>query len=630
MMVAAIPGRVLFAVLVGLLAGAGITGAMAKPACTPVIDNPDDEALEVSVTPEIVIDPNRRGKCHIKETEIAIETADGDKTVLNKTITHKSGIGATGPLPTLKVRVDPGVLDRNTAYRVQVTQYPPQHLGVFHEDIGTHLDRVTFVTEGGFRQSVVISSRHRDGGTDYTLEGRKGARYLTGNVGGIDVTRQINDKDRGNQVTGRVSNGADGIYVRGSLTRFDLADPTAATLFVRGDVTDVFVIDGSGGQEGRTSYTLETKGAIDQIEGKIGDRVVSKQRNDEVRGQRARGYVASGADGFLVSGRLKTVDLKAPDRADLHVNGRPAHTVVVDGSDKAGRTAYRFAAQHRVEKISGRVHGRDVSIQGNDRVKDHRRVDGTVVNGADGYLVLGDIQHTDVALDDPAAANVYIDGARAKVDFDQQAPGPDTGTEPDFDQAGPVDDLGERRVDTNQFVIDGSAAPNKRTNYRFQWNAPVQKVDGKIGRFTVSADKPDRVTGNSVEGAVGGGLDGYTSPGVIRKMSVRDIGAAHFYFNGERSDHALVIDGTRGSSAVTDYTVRVAGIAQKVDGTLSGRSVSADEHDKVRKTAQRGTIIDGVVGNGRDGYLVLGEVLAVELDKPSAAEVSLDGKSYQP
>jgi hypothetical protein len=618
------------ALLAGALAAVWAASAVAKPACTPVIERPDNGALEVSVTPEVVIDPNRKKKCHIKRTEVQIETVDGGKPVIDKTISHEKGLSASGPLPRLKVPVPAGELERNTAYRLEVVQYPPEHIGYFHEGIGTHLDRAAFVTEGGVRQRLVISSRHRSGATDYSVEARKGARYLTGNVDGIDVTRQANDRDLGNRVTGRVGTGADGVYLRGGIARLELADPTAASLFLDGAVADAIVIDGSQGAPGRTSYTLETDGSIDQIAGKIGAHGISEQSDDAVRGQRARGHVASGNDGLLVAGRLTTVDLGSPERAGLHVNGRPAHTVVIDGRDQPGETDYSFAAAHRVEKIAARVHGRDVSIQGNDRIKDHRRVAGTVAGGADGYLALGDISHDDVSLADPSAAAVYIDGARAKVDFDEQAPDPDTGAGPDFDLADPGLDPGTGAAGANTLVIDGRAVPSKRTTYNFRSNKPVSKADGKIGRFTVTADKADTARGNEISGSVGGGLDGYRLEGAIREMTVRDLSAARFYFNGDRSDHTLVIDGTKRAGASSRYTVRVSGTAQKSGGTLDGMAVSADGGDKIRETAQRGTVIEGAVGGGRDGFRVLGEVLDVDLKQPGAAKVYLDGNPYRP
>jgi hypothetical protein len=506
-------GKLLLVALVGMLALAWPATTVAKPACTPIIKAPDNGALAVSVTPEIVIDPNRRKKCHIKKTELSIETVDGQNRVLKKTIDHKRGIGASGPLPTLTVQVDPGVLERNTHYRLEVVQYPPKHIGTFHEDIGTHLDRAAFVTEGGDRQTLVISSRYRDGATNYTLEGRKGARFLTGRVDGKAVSRQPNDKDLGNCVTGRVSGGADAIYLRGAITRFDLSHPTAASVFVNGAWTDVVVIDGTAGESGRTSYDVETNGSIAHFVGTIGAHKVTEQSRDVVRGQRARGYVSAGNDGLLVSGQLRTLALQAPERAALFVNGRPAHTVVIDGSEGSGQTDYRFQAGHRVEKIAARVNSRDVSIQSNDRIKDHRRVEGTVVNGADGYLVIGDIYHSDVTLADPTAARVYIDGAPPKVDFDRQRP--DTGTDPDFDRTDQSVDPDELPFDANTLVIDGTAAPNETTTYRFRSNKPIQKADGRIGRFTVTADQGDKVNGNTVDGGVGNGLDGYRLRSVI-------------------------------------------------------------------------------------------------------------------
>lgn len=88
-------------------------------------------------------------------------------------------------------------------------------------------------------------------------------------------------------------------------------------------------------------------------------------------------------------------------------------TVVFDGSAGSGRTGYTFVAGGLVEKASGDVDGFEASVNEEDTIRD-RTVTGAVGTGVDAYYVYGSVES--VSLDDPQAADVYVDGELVSFD----------------------------------------------------------------------------------------------------------------------------------------------------------------------------------------------------------------------
>lgn len=166
------------------------------------------------------------------------------------------------------------------------------------------------------------------------------------------------------------------------------------------------VIDGSAA-DGSTDYTVRGGGQLELVRGDFAGHNVSIQSNDSVDGNRAEGHVGAGKDGLRVSGELPVITLDEPGNAVVYVNGKPYHTVVIDGSAADGSTAYTLKGDGSVQQISGTLAGHDVTIQSNDQV-DGSRAEGEVGAGKDGFVVLGDRPR--VTLEDPGNAVVYIDG----------------------------------------------------------------------------------------------------------------------------------------------------------------------------------------------------------------------------
>lgn len=83
------------------------------------------------------------------------------------------------------------------------------------------------------------------------------------------------------------------------------------------------------------------------------------------------------------------------------------HSVVIDGSAQPGRTRYTIRASGRIEAVDGQLDGFEVTRNANDEVLDGVAT-GIVGSASDGFHVYGDIDG--ISLDDPTAADVYIDG----------------------------------------------------------------------------------------------------------------------------------------------------------------------------------------------------------------------------
>ncbi|WP_089711427.1 hypothetical protein [Halomonas daqiaonensis] len=161
--------------------------------------------------------------------------------------------------------------------------------------------------------------------------------------------------------------------------------------------------DTSGG----TGYAISGGGNLEQVSGTLDGRQVSIQGNDTVEGNFAKGHVGGAADGFRVFGEMPGILLHDPGNADVYVNGQPFYTIVISGRDTRGGTDYTISDGGRLEQVSGRLDGKEVSIQANDSVSGNR-AEGRVVGAADGFRVYG--KRPQITLDQPANADIYVNG----------------------------------------------------------------------------------------------------------------------------------------------------------------------------------------------------------------------------
>jgi len=83
------------------------------------------------------------------------------------------------------------------------------------------------------------------------------------------------------------------------------------------------------------------------------------------------------------------------------------HTVVIDGSVASGGTGYTIKVDGNIEQVKGKLEGKRVTIQSNDKVRGDTAT-GRVGAGIDGYNVTGNIRS--ISLNKPNAAKVLVDG----------------------------------------------------------------------------------------------------------------------------------------------------------------------------------------------------------------------------
>ena len=180
--------------------------------------------------------------------------------------------------------------------------------------------------------------------------------------------------------------------------------------------THTIVIDGTPTGHRRADYTISVTGTIQKADGVLDGLEVTVQPDDRISGNRARGYVTDGRDGFAVTGEIRAIDLVNPDSAHVYVDGKlvdaitqEQHTVVLDGTPTGDmETSYRIEVDGVIRQIEGRLEGFDVTIQSDDGVHGQAAT-GTVSTGIDGFRVDGKIRS--IELSNPKAAEVFVDGA---------------------------------------------------------------------------------------------------------------------------------------------------------------------------------------------------------------------------
>lgn len=187
-------------------------------------------------------------------------------------------------------------------------------------------------------KTVVIDSRDISGATGYTIVATAPLEPVNGQLAGMQVGFNDNDRVSGNRATGRVGSGADGYRTDGEIQEIRFDNVEGGRALVDGQpyrVTDAgsgsddqarqpdhrVIIDG-GQHRGATDYTLIVSGRLEGHEGRMDGFDVGLGSNDQVRGNRAQGRVSSGADGYRVYGTIQDILVDDPDAATVYVDGR--------------------------------------------------------------------------------------------------------------------------------------------------------------------------------------------------------------------------------------------------------------------------------------------------------------------
>ena len=330
------------------------------------------------------------------------------------------------------------------------------------------------------------------GGTDYTVDVTGGTlEAVDGELAGRRVTTDPADRVEGASATGTVDSTADGYRVKGAVPALDLADPTAATVYLDGREHHTVVVD-SRGVEGGTDYTIEVEGRIEQVESEVDG--ISVSGGDRVEGGTATGRVGGGADGFRTSGAIRSIELGDASGARVLVDGEPHytedHTVVIQGTD-TGETSYTVRVIGALEAAEDTLAGRAVGAEPDDRVEEGTAT-GSVAGDADGYRVRGGIVSVEVA--DPSAATVYLDGR-----------------------------------EYHTVVID-SRGVEGGTDYTIEVAGRIEQAEGELAGVSVSGG--DRVEGGTATGRVGGGADGFRVFGTLTSIELSDPGGAVVLVDG--------------------------------------------------------------------------------------------------
>ena len=345
----------------------------------------------------------------------------------------------------------------------------------------------------------------------------------------------INDSDdiSGNAAEGYVKGGTDSYTFDGDL--FALALDGDATVSLEGRQIDpddypdhVLTVVGAGP---RADYSF----VVGENLQKSTANGASIGGSDDVSGNSVVGWVGGGADSYTFDGDLFALDLDGDARIEL--DGRrldsdnyPDHVLTVEGTGP--RADYSATVGGNLEKSTAN----GASIGGSDEISGNSVV-GWVGGGADSYTFDGDL----FALDLDGDARIELDGRRIA-----------SGDYPD-------------RV----FTIEGTGS---HTDYTLTADGNLQKSRAN----GASIGGSDDISGNTVDGWVGGGADSYTFDGSIvdlildgdarieldrRDRTITVIG------DGPRVEYEFVVDGSVTPLDVNDHdTVRADGASGRVYG----------------------------------------------------------------
>lgn len=266
---------------------------------------------------------------------------------------------------------------------------------------------------------------------------------------------------------------------------------------VRADYDHTILLD-SQDLPGRTDYSIEATGSLEQVDDSVAGRPVSEDAGqDEVQGAVVQAQVSSFRDGYHVTGEISSIELEKAAGAFVYVDGElyatEEHTVVIDGSGSGSSTDYTLRTTGPVEAVDGTLSGRRVSAEPGDSVSGPD-AGGRVGDDADGYRVGGGI--VSVGLEDPSAATVYVDGRPRHT------------------------------------VVIASGDVSGGTTYEIRVDGEIEQVDGNVAGFDVSGG--DRVSEGGASGRVGAGDDGFVVYGEILSIDLDDPSGAHVYVDGHR------------------------------------------------------------------------------------------------
>lgn len=148
-----------------------------------------------------------------------------------------------------------------------------------------------------------------------------------------------------------------------------------------------------------------------------------------IAGAGAATMLAFGSNAALAQGEALEGAVRAILEHALDSQGGGAdHTILIDSSGHPGATGYTIEVGRSLEQMER------FGIGGNDRVSGGT-ARGRVSNGKDGFRVFGDIYQ--IQLDDPAAADVYVDGQPVSADSGGgQSGGQSGGQQSDDQQSG--------------------------------------------------------------------------------------------------------------------------------------------------------------------------------------------------
>jgi hypothetical protein len=193
--------------------------------------------------------------------------------------------------------------------------------------------------------------------------------------------------------------------------------------------------------------------------------------------------------------------------------------------------------------------------------------------------------------------------------------------------------LGVTPLTHDHRVLIASSDVSGSTAYTLNASGSAEPVNGKMDGYTVTNDSQD----GGGKGTVGSGNDGWLVNGDVLDVSLDKPGNARVLvdgqpYNGGRvsgkpaagngntqpsgADHVFVIDSSNKSGS-TDYKLLASGRLEQIERYGIGGNDSVS-----------GGAASGSVGNGADGFRIYGELKDIEIDDPSAVELTMDGKPY--
>lgn len=274
-----------------------------------------------------------------------------------------------------------------------------------------------------------------------------------------------------------------------------------------------------------------------------------------------------------------TTPAAAQDRGER--GARERHTIVIDGTNATDTPiSYEIKGGGRIRQVEGELDGMRVSAQRGDETE-RRSARGTVNGGRDGFRVRGPLPS--ITLSDPLNGRIFVDGKRFHA-----------------------------------IVISGKKGGTV-TRYRLHGGGELEPVEGLVAGLEVTRDANDRARRRTAVGTVSDGNDGYRVYGALPMIALDDPTEAEVILDGQPI-HTILID-SREQRGGTEYTMSGGGIIQQLSGEVDGRSISADDTDRLR-----GERFKGKVSTLADGFIVAGGLPQISLDDPSEASVFVNGQ----